>query len=90
MLTAVLSPAARDRLARVALVKPDVARMVENYLLQSMRSRKMETQIGDDELVSILEQVQKQQAEMSGAAKKITITRKKRADDDDDDDDDDL
>lgn len=46
MLQSIMSAGARERLARVAMVKPEQARAVENHLLTQARSGKLKTQVG--------------------------------------------
>lgn len=76
---------ARERLNRVAIVKPDNARAVEEHLIKMARAGKIKAQITEDDVIRMLDEVG---GALSGAAKKVVITRKKRADEDDDDDDD--
>lgn len=45
MLQSVLTAEARERLARVSLVKPEVSRRVEDYLLKMARSGKISAQV---------------------------------------------
>lgn len=53
-----LAPEARLRLNNVRLVKPDLAAMVENYLLGMASQGKLHTQISDDQLKQILLSIQ--------------------------------
>jgi programmed cell death protein 5 len=53
-LRTLLSPDARLRLNNVKLVKPDLAAMVENYLLGLASQGKLNSQISDDQLKQIL------------------------------------
>ena len=59
MLKQVLSSDARLRLNNVRMVKPDLADMVENYLLNLIMQRKIPGQISDEQLKQILLSVQK-------------------------------
>jgi len=45
MLTSVLTTEARERLARVAIVKPENARAVEDHILRLMRAGKVSTKV---------------------------------------------
>jgi programmed cell death protein 5 len=92
LLSNICTPEARERLARVAIVKPDNARAVEEYLIKLARSGKMGEKVTEDRLIRILEEVSGAVAGASGGAvaSKVTIQRKKRRDEDDDDDDDDF
>lgn len=49
-LSALLTPAARERLARVALVKPDNARAVEEHLLRLAAGRQLAAAVSEDDM----------------------------------------
>ncbi len=53
-----LAPEARLRLNNVRMVKPELATMVENYLLGMVSQGKLHTQISDDQLKQILLSIQ--------------------------------
>jgi programmed cell death protein 5 len=55
MLASVLTAEARARLARVALVKPDKARAVEDSLLRQATSGALGARVGEDALVALLD-----------------------------------
>ena len=59
MLKQVLSSDARLRLNNVRMVKPDLAEMVENYLLNLTMQGKISGQISDEQLKQILLSTQK-------------------------------
>jgi programmed cell death protein 5 len=59
MLKQVLSSDARLRLNNVRMVKPDLADMVENYLLNLIMQGKISGQISDEQLKQILLSTQK-------------------------------
>jgi programmed cell death protein 5 len=59
MLKQVLSADARLRLNNVRMVKPDLAEMVENYLLNLIMQGKISGQISDEQLKQILLSTQK-------------------------------
>ena len=59
MLKQVLSSDARLRLNNVRMVKPDLADMVENYLLNLTTQGKISGQISDEQLKQILLSTQK-------------------------------
>ena len=59
MLKQVLSSDARLRLNNVRMVKPDLAEMVENYLLNLIMQGKISGQISDEQLKQILLSTQK-------------------------------
>ena len=54
LLKQILSPEARLRLNNVKMVKPDLANMVENYLLGLASQGRSPSQITDDQLKQIL------------------------------------
>ena len=57
-LRTLLSPEARLRLNNVKMVKPDLAAMVENYLLGMASRGRLNNQISDDQLKQILLSIQ--------------------------------
>lgn len=75
------SPLNCTAVSRIALVKPDKARAVENMILASAQRGQITEKISEERLVSMLEQI----SEKEGAAKKITITRRRPAFSDEDD-----
>jgi len=58
MLKQVLSSEARLRLNNVRMVKPDLADLVENYILNLSVQGKISGQISDDQLIQILSSAQ--------------------------------
>ena len=58
MLKQILSPDARSRLNNIRMVKPDLANLVETYLLNLTGQGKITGQISDDQLKQILLSVQ--------------------------------
>ncbi|XP_033961040.1 programmed cell death protein 5 [Pseudochaenichthys georgianus] len=83
ILAQVLDQSARARLNNLALVKPDKANAVENYLIQMARFGKLGGKISESGLIEILEKVCQQ------TEKKMTVTfnRRRVLDSDDEDDD---
>ncbi|XP_067104982.1 programmed cell death protein 5 isoform X2 [Osmerus mordax] len=83
ILAQVLDQSARARLNNLALVKPDKAKAVENYLIQMARFGQLGGKITDTGLIEILEKVSQQ------TEKKTTVkfNRRKVMDSDDEDDD---
>jgi len=85
-----LTPDALERLNRIALVKPDNARLVENSVLMQYQQGRIREKVDENQLKTLLSQI-------SGQATKTTvqINRRKNNDDEDnfgfdkDDDDDD-
>ncbi|XP_068594564.1 programmed cell death protein 5 [Brachionichthys hirsutus] len=82
ILAQVLDQSARARLSNLALVKPDKASSVENYLIQMARMGQLGGKISEPGLIEILEQVSQQ------TEKKTTVkfNRRKVMDSDDEDD----
>lgn len=58
ILKQLLSSEARLRLNNVRMVKPDVANLVENYLIGIASQGKIQSQITDDQLKQILMSIQ--------------------------------
>ncbi|KAM4614278.1 programmed cell death protein 5 [Discoglossus pictus] len=82
ILAQVLSQAARARLNNLALVKPEKAKAVENYLIQMARFGQLSGKLSEPGLIEILEKVSQQ------TEKKTTVkfNRRKVMDSDDEDD----
>eukprot|EP01059_Diplonema_ambulator_P020819 TRINITY_DN34735_c0_g1_i1.p1 TRINITY_DN34735_c0_g1~~TRINITY_DN34735_c0_g1_i1.p1 ORF type:complete len:114 (+),score=38.37 TRINITY_DN34735_c0_g1_i1:56-397(+) len=80
-LRAILDSEARERLKRISCVKPEKARAIENYVIQSVRQGRMQPPISDNKLKSLLEAMQDQGGSTSSGPK-ITFARKARDDDD--------
>lgn len=83
-----LTPEARARLSRIAMVKGDKARRVEDTVIQMARVGQLRGKVDEPQIIRILEQVGGA-SEGGVTAKKIVIQRRKYDDDDDDDMDDD-
>lgn len=80
MLHAVMAPDARERLARIALVKPEKARNVENMILTAAKRGALQSKVTEDQLKGMLEQISEREA----ASTKITIQRRRPTFEDDD------
>ncbi|XP_015229207.1 programmed cell death protein 5 [Cyprinodon tularosa] len=82
ILAQVLDQSARARLSNLALVKPEKANAVENYLIQMARFGKLGGKISESGLIEILEKISQQ------TEKKTTVTfnRRRVMDSDDEDD----
>lgn len=80
MLVAVMMPEARERLARIALVKPDKARNVENMILAAAQRGAITEKVSEERLRSMLEQISERDSKQS----KITIQRRRPVFDEDD------
>uniref|UniRef100_A0A8C0JEH5 Programmed cell death protein 5 n=1 Tax=Chelonoidis abingdonii TaxID=106734 RepID=A0A8C0JEH5_CHEAB len=83
ILAQVLDQAARARLSNLALVKPEKAKAVENYLIQMARFGQLGGKVSEQGLIEILEKVSQQ------TEKKTTVkfNRRKVLDSDEEDDD---
>uniref|UniRef100_A0A4X2L0R1 Programmed cell death protein 5 n=1 Tax=Vombatus ursinus TaxID=29139 RepID=A0A4X2L0R1_VOMUR len=81
ILAQVLDQSARARLSNLALVKPEKAKAVENYLIQMARYGQLSGKVSEQGLIEILEKVSQQ------TEKKITVkfNRRKVMDSDEDD-----
>ncbi|KAI0522846.1 hypothetical protein KFK09_005231 [Dendrobium nobile] len=80
MLSQILSVQARERLARIALVKPDKARGVEDVILRAAQTGQITEKVSEERLISILEQINTQTTKQT----KITIQRRRSVLEDDD------
>ncbi|GAA5998304.1 Sdd2p [Rhodotorula paludigena] len=89
VMSQILSPEARERLSRIALVKPDRARAIEQLLMRMAQSGQLRGRVSEDQLIDVLDQVEAMEKGQGGAASaksasKITFTRKAAYDSDDD------
>ena len=64
ILRQILEPEARERLARLRLVRPDVAEAVTNQLIMLAQAGRINRQITDDELKDILRRLTSQRREI--------------------------
>ncbi|XP_020092499.1 DNA-binding protein DDB_G0278111 isoform X2 [Ananas comosus] len=80
MLSQILSAEARERLARIALVKPDKARGVEDVLLRAAQTGQISEKVSEERLISLLEQINTQTSKQT----KVTIQRRRSVLEDDD------
>ncbi|XP_027015149.1 programmed cell death protein 5 isoform X3 [Tachysurus fulvidraco] len=83
ILAQVLDQSARARLSNLALVKPEKAKAVENYLIQMAQYGQLGGKISESGLIDILEKVSQQ------TEKKITVkfNRRRVMDSDEDEED---
>ena len=74
----------RETVARVALVKPEKARAVEDMIIQNAMSGRLQAQVTEGELIRILEQVSQQ------FDRQVTVkfVRRRAFDEDEDEDED--
>ncbi|AWP01652.1 putative programmed cell death protein 5 [Scophthalmus maximus] len=74
ILAQVLDQSARARLSNLALVKPEKANAVENYLIQMARFGKLGGKISEAGLIEILEKVSQQTEKKMTVKTMMTIT----------------
>uniref|UniRef100_UPI00398F062A programmed cell death protein 5 n=1 Tax=Pristiophorus japonicus TaxID=55135 RepID=UPI00398F062A len=82
ILAQVLDQSARARLSNLALVKPEKAKSVENYLIQMARFGQLSGKISESGLIEILEKVNQQM----GKQTIVKFNRRKVMDSDEEDD----
>ncbi|KJE96306.1 hypothetical protein CAOG_06648 [Capsaspora owczarzaki ATCC 30864] len=82
LLMQILEQEARARLGRIASVKPEKARAVEDLLIRMAKSGQLPGMVDEPQLIKLLSQVS--EVENSKKASKLTYTRKTLDDDDDD------
>jgi programmed cell death protein 5 len=63
VLTVLLDPNARQRLANIRIVKPELAMAVENYLINAASSGRLNRPLNDSELKQILLSLQQPKKE---------------------------
>jgi len=78
ILQQILMPEARERLSRIALVKPENARGVEDLIIRAAQSGQLGEKIDEAKLISLLEQLDQNKKKTT-----VTIVRRGRNDDDD-------
>ncbi|RIA80571.1 PDCD5-related protein [Glomus cerebriforme] len=81
MLTQILDNEARERLARISMVKADKARAVEDLLIRMAQTGQLRGKVSESQLIEILEQINQQQKPET----KIVYNRRKFDDEDEDD-----
>jgi programmed cell death protein 5 len=84
MITQICTPEAADRLGRIAMVKADRARDLENRLIMLARSNQLRGRVTDDDLLKLMDMVDKGQKE-SGQGDIVFQRRRGVLDDDEDD-----
>ncbi|XP_071690113.1 uncharacterized protein [Rutidosis leptorrhynchoides] len=80
MLSQILTSQARERIARIALVKPEKARGVEDVILRAAQMGQIVEKVSEEKLISLLEQINTQTTKQT----KVTIQRRRSVLDDDD------
>ena len=83
-LASLMDPKARERLARIALVKPEKAQALENMLLQAAQRGQLGGKVTEDALIGMLEKINGGSGEGGGrGGPKIEMGRRNVMDDDD-------
>ncbi|KAJ2956301.1 hypothetical protein NQZ79_g7834 [Umbelopsis isabellina] len=83
MLVQILDNDARERLARIHMVKVDKARAVEDLLIRMAQSGQLRSKVSEKQLIDLLGQLNQQDA---GASQTKIVYNRRRFDDDSDDD----
>jgi programmed cell death protein 5 len=89
ILDQILEPAAKSRLSRLAMVKKEHARSVEDSLINAATNGQLKSKISEEQLIAMLEQISGSAATGTAQNRGITIQRRKTGFDDDEEDDDD-
>jgi programmed cell death protein 5 len=89
ILDQILEPAAKSRLSRLAMVKKEHARSVEDSLINAATNGQLKSKISEEQLIAMLEQISGSAASGTSQNRGITIQRRKTGFDDDEEDDDD-
>ncbi|KAI0373288.1 hypothetical protein BV20DRAFT_1119332 [Pilatotrama ljubarskyi] len=74
LLATILDTAARERLARIALVSPDRAQQIEAILLRMVQTGQLRGRVSEEQLIGLLDQIDG--AQSSSAPKKGAIVSK--------------
>ncbi|KAJ8661536.1 hypothetical protein O0I10_002803 [Lichtheimia ornata] len=82
MLYQILDNSARERLARIHMVKADKARAVEDLLLRLAQSNQLRNKVSEQQLIDLLGQINQQ--EPSASQTRIVYNRRRFDDDSDD------
>ncbi|XP_031128932.1 DNA-binding protein DDB_G0278111 [Ipomoea triloba] len=80
MLSQILTSEARERVARIALVKPEKARGVEDVILRAAQFGQISEKVSEEKLIQLLEQINTQTTKQT----KVTIQRRRSVLEDDD------
>ncbi|MBW0474908.1 hypothetical protein O181_014623 [Austropuccinia psidii MF-1] len=87
LVSQILDSDSRERLSRIALVRPQRAREIEDMLIRMARTGQLRGRVTEEQLISVLDQIEKAENNSSltsNSSKKITYIRKEVFDDDDD------
>ncbi|PAV23302.1 DNA-binding TFAR19-related protein [Pyrrhoderma noxium] len=85
LLATVLDQKARERLARIALVSPTRSSQIESILLRMAQTGQLRGRVGEEQLISLLEQAEDAQSKAGNKKGAIVYQRRKEIDDEDDD-----
>ncbi|KAK4053495.1 hypothetical protein OIV83_001662 [Microbotryomycetes sp. JL201] len=89
VISQILDPEARERLSRIALVRPERARGIEDLLVRMAQSGQLRGRVSEEQLIGVLDQIEagekKQRGGADSGAGKIIFNRRKGLDDSDDD-----
>lgn len=90
ILDQILEPAAKSRMSRLAMVKKDHARAVEDSLIGAATSGQLKSRVSEEQLIVMLEQISGKGDAAGGTlqGRGVTIQRRKTGFEDDDDEDD--
>ena len=81
MLTQILSNEARERLARIRIVKSDKASSIEDMLIRMAKGGQIRGRVTEQQLIDMLEQI----SEQKQSTPKVTFTRRRMDDSDEED-----
>ncbi|KAJ1974811.1 hypothetical protein H4R35_003439 [Dimargaris xerosporica] len=84
VLAQILDNDARQRLTRIAMVKADKARGVEDMLIRMAKTGQLRGKVSEQQLIELLEQLSEQ---TKRSEPKIVFNRRRDYDDDEDDED---
>ncbi|CAH9114284.1 unnamed protein product [Cuscuta epithymum] len=80
MLSQIMTSEARGRVARIALVKPEKARGIEDLILRAAQVGQIKEKVSEERLIQLLEQINTQGTRQT----KVTIQRRRSVLEDDD------
>ncbi|RPD59173.1 DNA-binding TFAR19-related protein [Lentinus tigrinus ALCF2SS1-6] len=85
LLATILDTAARERLARIALVSPDRAHQIEAILLRMAQTGQLRGRVSEEQLIQLLDQIDGADSKSTPAKGAIIFQHRKGGFDDDDD-----
>ncbi|GAB9466209.1 hypothetical protein Gpo141_00003587 [Globisporangium polare] len=83
----VMQPEARERLSRIAIVKPEKARAIEDMVIQMAQRGQLAAKIDEEKLIDLLARAGETEEKQRT---KVTMKRRTYFSDEEDDDDDDF